>query len=155
MSASAGKTMTDELMIVREIDAPIALVWKAWTDPGMMKLWSAPKGFTIRENQGEFRPGGEWRSTMHTPEGKDLQLGGEYREIREPNRLMFTHSWYDETGKPGPETLVTVSLKQLDGKTVMDFRQTGFESQESRDGHKDGWTQCFEKLEELLAGKTA
>ncbi|HXV18260.1 MAG TPA: SRPBCC domain-containing protein, partial [Gemmatimonadaceae bacterium] len=90
MSASAGKTMTDELMIVREIDAPIALVWKAWTDPEIMKLWSAPKGFTIRENQGELRPGGEWRSTMHTPEGKDLQLGGEYREIREPNRLVFT-----------------------------------------------------------------
>lgn len=154
MSESARNAKIDPLVIERELDAPIAMVWKAWTDPAMMKLWSAPKGFTIPENEGELRPGGEWRSTMHSPEGKDLHLGGEYKEIREPHRLVFTHSWYDETGKPGPETLVTVSLKQLDGKTLMGFRQTGFASQDSRDGHRDGWTQCFEKLEELLAGKT-
>ncbi len=88
---------------------------------------------------------------MRSPEGELLHLAGVYREIVPPERLVFTHAWTDEDGKPGPETLVTVTLAEEGGKTVMTFRQTGFSSTESRDGHGGGWTECFDKLDELLA----
>ncbi|HEU4879116.1 MAG TPA: SRPBCC domain-containing protein [Gemmatimonadaceae bacterium] len=143
-----------ELVINRVFDAPRELVWKAWTDPEEMKQWSAPRGFTIPINEGELKPGGVWRSQMRKEDGTELNLGGVYHEIVEPERLVFTHAWMDESGKPGPETVVTVILTERGNKTEMTFRQTGFASVESRDGHEGGWNECFDKLaelEELLA----
>ena len=138
-----------ELVIKRVFDAPRKLVWQAWTDPEKLKLWSAPKGFTIPVSEGELKPGGKWHATMVSPDGKEMSLGGEYREIVEPSRLVFTHAW-DNDGKPGPETLVTVTLVERGGKTEMTFRQTGFDSVESRDGHSEGWSECFDKLDDVL-----
>ncbi len=140
-----------ELVITRNFDAPREIVWKAWTDPEQMKQWSAPHGFTIPVSEGELRPGGKWRACMVAPDGKELWLGGTYREIVAPERLVFTHSWDTEGGVPGHETTVTVTLVERSGKTEMTFRQTGFESADSRDGHSDGWSQCFDRLEALLA----
>ena len=88
---------------------------------------------------------------MKTADGKELWLGGEYHEVVSPERLVFTHEWDSDKGKPGAESLVTVVLADIDGKTQMTFRQTGFTSVESLDGHKGGWTECFNILEELLA----
>lgn len=65
--------------------------------------------------------------------------------------VVFTHAWLDEQGSPGPETVVTVTLTERGGKTQMNFRQSGFDSVESRDGHAGGWNECFDKLEEHLA----
>jgi uncharacterized protein YndB with AHSA1/START domain len=140
-----------ELVITRVFDAPRDLVWKAWTEDERMKQWSAPKGFTIPVSEGDLRPGGAWKACMRKPDGTELWLGGVYREIIEPDKLVFTHAWLDEHGKPGPETLVTVTLTERGGKTEMNFRQSGFESVDSRNGHAEGWNECFDKLEGLLA----
>lgn len=141
-----------ELAIDRVFDAPRDLVWKAWTDPEMMKVWSAPRGFTIPRSEGELRVNGAWHATMVKPDGEELNLGGKYLEIAEPERLVFTHVWMDENGNPtSPESIVTVTLTARGKKTEMNFRQTGFGSSESRDGHSEGWTECFDKLDELLA----
>ena len=139
-----------DLVITRVFAAPRELVWKAWTEPERIKQWSAPKDFTMPVAEGDLRPGGAWRSSMRKPDGTELWLGGVYREIVEPERLVFTHAWLDDKGKPGPETLVTVTLTERGGKTEMTFRQTGFDSVESRDGHAGGWNECFDKLENLL-----
>ena len=141
----------DELVINRVFDAPREVVWKAWTED--MDQWSAPRGFTIPRSEGDLRPGGKWHATMVSPEGKELPLGGVYREIVPPERLVFTHAWGDDKGNPGPETVVTVTLTERGKKTEMNFRQTGFKSVESRSGHAEGWGECFDILEELLAAK--
>lgn len=154
MAATDSDTMTAserELVITRVLDAPRDLVWKAWTENERMKQWSAPKGFTIPVSEGDLRPGGAWKACMRKPDGTELWLGGVYREIDEPKRLVFTHAWLDENGNPGPETLVTVTLTERGRKTEMNFRQSGFDSVESREGHAGGWNECFDKLEELLA----
>ena len=149
-ATSESETARDnELVIRRTFDAPRDLVWKAWTE--RMDQWSAPRGFTIPVSEGDVRPGGAWRACMRTPDGKDLWLGGVYREIVEPERLVFTHAWNNESGQPGPETLVTVTFTERNGKTDMHFKQTGFTSAESREGHNGGWTESFDKLEEMLA----
>lgn len=155
-SDTATATATDrELVIDRTFDAPRNLVWKAWTDAEQMKHWSAPKGFTVPVSEGELRPGGKWRSCMVTPDGKELWLGGVYREIVEPERLVFTHAWDGPDGKPGPETVVTVTFSERDGRTSMNFRQTGFESRDSRDAHAHGWGQCFDLLGDFLTRQAA
>jgi len=140
-----------ELIITRTLEAPRDLVWKAWTDPERLKQWSAPHGFTIPVSEGELRPGGKWRACMRKSDGTELWLGGVYREIVEPERLVFTHAWDDEKGKPGRQTLVTVTFTELGRKTEMNFRQTGFDSVDSRDGHAGGWNESFDRLGDLLA----
>ncbi len=141
-----------ELVINRKFNAPRELVWKAWTDPEMMKIWSAPRGFTIPRSEGELRVNGPWHATMVKPDGEELNLGGKYLEIVEPERLVFTHTWMDENGNPvSAESTCTVTLTARGNKTDMIFRQTGFDSEGSRDGHSEGWTECFDKLDEMLS----
>lgn len=139
------------LVLQRVFDAPRELVFQAWTEPHHLTQWSCPNGFTLTHCEGELRPGGAWRSCMRSPDGKDLWLGGVYREIQAPDRLVFTHAWLDDHGKPGHETVVTVTFAERGGKTEMTFRQAEFESVESRDGHRGGWTECFDKLATYVA----
>jgi uncharacterized protein YndB with AHSA1/START domain len=125
-------------------------VFKAWTESEHLVRWSCPNGFTLTHAEGDLRPGGAWRACLRSPEGADLWLGGVYREIVEGKRLVFTHAWDGEDGEPGHETLVTVTLADARGKTRMTFRQAFFGSVESRDGHRGGWGECFEKLAAYL-----
>ena len=138
------------LKITRVFDAPRALVYRMWTEKHLMSRWSCPEGFTIPSSDADVRVGGHWRAHMRSPAGEDYRLQGIYREIVPGERLVFTHAWLDEAGRPGPETLVTVSLMEERGKTRMDFIQTGFESVSSRNGHEDGWLECMQKFEALL-----
>jgi len=149
-AASVRKAADTELTITRIFDAPRELVFKAWTEKEHLVRWSAPLGFTLTHAEGDLRPGGAWRSCMRSPSGEDLWLGGTYREVVPPARLVFTHAWDQPDGKPGNATLITVSFEDLGGKTRMIFRQSGFETTSSRDGHGEGWNECFERLAELL-----
>lgn len=140
-----------ELTIRRSFAAPRALVFSAWTEPQHVAQWSCPRGFTFTDNRGDLRVGGTFSATMRSPEGTYHRLRGEYREIAPPERLAFTHCWVDEHGHAGPQTLVTVTLTERNGRTEMTFHQGLFESVAARDGHEQGWTSCFERLGELLA----
>jgi uncharacterized protein YndB with AHSA1/START domain len=81
--------------------------------------------------------------------------GGVYREIVEPERLVFTHAWEDEEGKPGHQTLVTVTFAEQDGKTRLAFHQAVFESVADRDSHREGWTECLDRLEGYLGERSS
>jgi len=137
--------------ITRMFDAPSERVFNAWLDGETLKQWSAPQGFTVTQGSAEHRPGGGWRCCMRSPDGIDLCVGGTYREIAPPERLVFTHAWDDDEGNPGHETLVTVNFADLGGKSVLTLQQSGFDSPESRDGHEGGWRECLGQLAELLA----
>jgi uncharacterized protein YndB with AHSA1/START domain len=136
-----------ELVITRTFDAPRSLVWKAWTDPEHAKAWG-PKGFTTPVREMEFKPGGAWRAVMISPDGKEYRQHGVVREVVPEQRLSFTFMW-DEN--PDEQTIVTVTFADKGGKTEMIFRQTGFASDESRDGHRGGWNEAFDQLRDLVA----
>ncbi len=146
--SSEMATASEEVVITRVFDAPRELVWKAWTED--MAKWSAPRGFTMPVSEGDVTPGGKWRAMMKAPDGKELWLGGEYREVVPPERLVFTHQWDSDKAKPGAESVVTVVLADVGGKTEMTFHQAVFPSVESRDGHNGGWSESFDRLEEYL-----
>ena len=150
-SSSAASTTERELVIMRIFNAPRSLVFRAWTDPMHLMHWPGPRGFTATADKFDCRPGGLFRTCLHAPDGTDYWVRGTYLEVDEPERLVFTHGWEDAYGKPGPETVVTVTFADQNGKTLMRFHQAIFESVASRDGHGDGWTQSFDRLEEYLA----
>lgn len=146
-----ASTTAPELIISRVFNAPCSLVFACWTEGRHLQEWSAPRGFTIPYAEGKAQAGGAWRACMKKPDGTELWLGGVYQEVVLNRKLVMTHAWEQEGGKPGPETLITVRFEDLGGKTRITFTQSGFGSTESRDGHADGWSQCFERLETLLS----
>ena len=145
------KTAERELVITRVFDAPRELVWKAWTERELAMQWAGPRGFTALDFNLDPRPGGTWHLTMHSPETGELTNRGVVREAVEPERLVFTFAWDNEDGSPGREMLITITFAERDGKTEMTFTQGVFESVEDRDGHREGWSESFDKLAEYLA----
>jgi uncharacterized protein YndB with AHSA1/START domain len=150
MSASLNIGADRELTVSRVIDAPRPLVFKAWTDPEQIARWWGPKGFTTVDYEMDVRPGGAYRSVMRSPAGEDHRKRGVYREIVEPERIVFTFAWEDADGRLGVETLITVTFEALGAKTKLTLRQTGFGSVGARDSHVGGWTSCLERFGEYM-----
>jgi len=142
--AAAGEELA--LEIERVFNAPRSLVYAAWTDPVHATKW-APHGMKIIHTEAELRPGGKIRVGMRHVNGAEHWESGVYREVVANERLVFTHAWEDDEGNRGPETLVRVEFEDAGpGRTRMFFRQTGFSSIASRDGHRQGWSESFDDL---------
>ncbi|HEY8311446.1 MAG TPA: SRPBCC domain-containing protein, partial [Gemmatimonadaceae bacterium] len=95
--------------------------------------------------------GGVYRLVMRSPEGVDHALQGVYMEVVAPERLVFTHVWLDRNGKPGKETLVTITFRSIGNKTELTLHQIGLDSAASRDGHRGGWNSTFDRLAGYLS----
>lgn len=144
-------TADRELVVSRLIDAPRALVFKAWTQPEHIARWWGPQGFTTIGCEMDIRVGGRFRCGMRSPEGTDHWKVGVYREIVEPERVAFTFAWEAADGKPGHELLTTVTFAEHGTKTLLTLHQAVFETTERRDGHGRGWTSCLERFAEYMA----
>jgi uncharacterized protein YndB with AHSA1/START domain len=140
-----------ELVITRTFRAPRELVWKAWADPKQRVQWMGPPQHPARHLEGDFRAGAAWRCCMTATDGGDLWHGGVYRELIEPERMVFTFAWDGDDGKPENEMLITITFAEDGAGTKMTFHQTGFRTDEQRDGHHEGWTGTFDRLEKFLA----
>lgn len=144
-------TLERELVITRLIDAPRELVFEAWTQTAHLAKWFGPKHHPAISTETDPRAGGRWRAALRGIEdGRLLTLGGTFREVAAPERLVFTFAW-DEEGERGLETVVTLTFADQGGKTLMTFRQAPFQSVGERDGHRGGWTSSFERLDEFVA----
>jgi uncharacterized protein YndB with AHSA1/START domain len=136
-----------KLEIKRTYYAPLDVVWAAWADPEQARQWWGPRGFTAPVVELDERPGGKWRALMVGPDGTELWRHGVYRELVPKTRLVYTFIWDQE---PQHEMLVTVTFGAKGNNTEVSFEQTGFKSEEEREGHKDGWSQSFDRLAEYL-----
>jgi len=150
-TSAAASTAERVLVIIRVFDAPRQLVFKAWTEPAHLVRWWGPQGYTTPSCKMNVHPGGAFRFHMRSPEGTGHWLRGVYREIVEPERLVFSWAWEDAEGTPGHETLVTVSFAEQGAKTKLTLHQAIFESVTARDAHQTGWTSCLDRLAEYLA----
>ncbi len=142
-----------EYTITRVLDAPREAVFDAWTEPERFSQWFGPRGFTTPVSliSMDLRPGGEWSACLVSPDGAKAPLGGVYREITAPERLVFT------TGDPDNQegavaSVATVTLTDLGGRTEMNFTQEGYNTDEAHaEAAKAGWLQFFDRLAEHLA----
>jgi uncharacterized protein YndB with AHSA1/START domain len=142
-------TSDREIVITRVFDAPRTLVFKLWTDPKHVAHWWGPNGFTITNYEMDVRPGGVWRFVMHGPNGVDYQNRVVYREVVEPERLVYSHV-------SGPQFEMKVTFDDDGGKTKLTARML-FESATLRDktikefGAVEGLKQTLGRLGEHLA----
>ncbi len=140
-----------ELFITRIFDAPRTLVFDVWVQPDQIPHWWGPRGYATLSCRVDLRPGGSWRVASRHEDGTETAETGVFREVEAPARLVLTHAWEDASGKPGAETVVTVTFADEAGKTRMTFHQASFASAETRDGHELGWNESFDMLAEHLA----
>lgn len=147
MSAATDR----ELVVSRLIDAPRALVFKAWIEPEHLARWWGPLGFTTLYCQMDIRVGGQYRVGMRSAQGADHHMVGVYREIVEPERLVFTFAWADASGTPGHELLTTVTFEERGARTLLTLHQGTFPTTSERDSHVAGWTSCFERFADYMA----
>jgi len=147
MTETDQKTFT----ITRVFDAPRSAVWQAWTDPDEAAAWWHPDGLVTPRDTVDLdvRPGGSYRYTMVAPDGGTYPTGGVYREVVEPERLVFT--WADPGDPQDVAPVITVTLEDLGAQTRMTFRLDGHGGQPGDDGVYDGWDSAFDVLGEHLA----
>jgi uncharacterized protein YndB with AHSA1/START domain len=162
MTEKNQNTGEQEVVITQIFDAPRELVFKAWTDPERVKRWWGPKSFTSPVSKIDLRVGGSYLNCMRSPEGEDYWSTGVYREIVEPERIVYTDSFSDAEGNVVPashygmggdwplELLVTVTFEEHEGKTRLTLRHVGIPAGENRDLAKAGWNESFDKLAEYL-----
>jgi len=134
------------LEIKRRIDAPRERVFDAFTVPEQIVKWIGPAERDALSADVDLRVGGEYRFRFNTDTHGELEAYGVFREITRPSRLVYTWRWDDPRVDCG-ETLITVDFVDANGETELRFRQEGFPTIEDRNGHSDGWSRCFSKLE--------
>lgn len=107
----------NEIRITRVYNAPVKLVWEAWTDLKHVEKWWGPRGFTLTTHSKELRTGGYWRYTMHGPDGKDWPNYTRYLEIDPLRKMVYDHGASDENAPP--LFRVTVTFADKGGRTEM------------------------------------
>lgn len=133
------------LVLTRTIAAPAQLVFEAWSDPKHLVQWWGPNNFTLPHCEQDFRVGGKYRFCMRAPDGSDHWVRGEYLEITEPLRLVFT--WLREVGDDiWCDTIVALSFEERRGQTTLTLNQTTFATTAHCDEHRDGWNECLDRL---------
>lgn len=154
-TSRAPETREREIVITRTFDAPRAVVFKAWIDPKQLARWWGPKGFTNPVCEVDARVGGSWRIVMKAPTGDEHPCGGVYREIVEPERLVFTNIAIDKDGNSIIDGLTTLLFADEGGKTKITLRTRGVAVADYAvpylKGMEAGWTQSLERLAEQLA----
>ncbi len=141
-----------ELVATRDFDAPRELVWEAFTKSEHVPHWMlGPEGMTMPVCEIDFRPGGKWHFVWRMPNGEEMEMRGEYREIFPPQRLVNTELW---VGGGWPETINTLILTEENGRTKT-VSTVLYPSKEAREaaigtGMEEGWAASYDRLDEYL-----
>jgi uncharacterized protein YndB with AHSA1/START domain len=140
-----------EIVMKRTFDAPRHLVFDAFTKPEHVAHWWGPRGTTLSVCTLDARPGGRWRMVIRDANGDENGFGGEVREVRPPERFVWTFGWDGMPGE-GPEEF---TFEERGGKTTVTTRSI-FPDKESRDrvlqsGMEKGAAESYDRLEEHLA----
>lgn len=142
------------LQMSRVFDAPRDDVFRAWTEPVELARWWGPGEFSCPQADVDLRPGGAYRLVMQPREGDAMVLGGTYREVQPPERLVYTWKWETEWADQ-TELVVTVEFRDLDGRTEVLLTQEGFASEDGVAANKWGWDGGLDKLAAQLVSARA
>jgi uncharacterized protein YndB with AHSA1/START domain len=151
-------TPTDrEIAMTRIFAAPRRLVFDALTKPELVKQWLlGPPGWSMPVCEIDLRVGGAYRYVWRHTNGNEMGMGGVYREIAAPERIVATEK-FDEAWYPG-EAVGTLVLSEQGGKTTI-TQTVLYQSREARDavlksGMEKGVAASYDRLAELLALKS-
>ena len=142
------------LRLERTLPAPRSAVYKAMTDPGELAKWWGPHGFTAPSVEFDPEVGRGFRIAMQPPDGDLFHLSGEFLDVEPPGRLAYSFRW-DPPDPDDRETVVTLLLEDRGEATEVRFSQGEFATEERRALHEAGWTDSFERLEQVLRDVSA
>lgn len=144
-----------DLLLTRIIDAPCAEVFKAWTDPALLKQWFAPLPWTTPVVETDVRAGGSSLMVMRGPDGNEFPSQGVYLEVVKDERLVFSDA-FTKAWEPSEKPFMTVVLTFEDegDKTkytarVQHWTVADREAHEKMGFHQ-GWAMCTEQLAALV-----
>lgn len=151
-----GTEADHELVLSRIIDAPREKLYRAWTEPELLKQWFAPLPWTTPVAELDVRPGGANLVVMRGPDGNEFPNHGVYLEVVPNERLVFTDA-YTSAWQPSAKPFMTVILtfEAEDGKTrytarVRHWTVADRETHEKM-GFHEGWGRCADQLAALVA----
>ncbi len=159
MGAIAAKTETTaerELVLTRLIDAPREKLYRAWTDPALLKQWFAPLPWTTPVAELNVRPGGANLIVMRGPDGQEFPNRGVYLEVVPNERLVFTDA-YTDAWEPSQRPFMTViiTFENEGGGTRYTARvrhwTVAAREEHERMGFHAGWGKCTDQLAALVA----
>lgn len=136
--------------IKRTFNAPLSLVWQAWTQAEHIAEWWSPKGIKTKVIQHEFKEGGKWKYAMPMPNGQEFIAEGEYKEIVEFVKIISSANF-----RPMTEGVEIQAWFKADGdKTEFTFHVVHpteeYKIQQEKMGIMNGWGSVFDRLSELL-----
>jgi uncharacterized protein YndB with AHSA1/START domain len=144
----------EEILITRDFDAPKHLVYKAWTTPELVERWWAGRHGKTTSVEMDLRVGGRWRFVLVSNNGMEVAFNGEYREIAEGDRIVYTEIYEGAEVPPGVEPTINIAtFTEVDGGTRLELR-TQCQNKEVRDmivasGFESGMQEQMEIIEEL------
>lgn len=148
-------TANNDLVLTRVMDVPRDKLFRAWTEPELMKQWFAPKPWTTPYVQTDLRSGGASNITMRSPEGQDHPMSGIYLEVVKNEKIVFTDA-YTEGWTPSAKPFFTaiVTFEDIGGgktKYTATARHWRAEDREAHEkmGFHEGWGICADQLEAL------
>jgi uncharacterized protein YndB with AHSA1/START domain len=152
----AAATQQDALKMERRFEASPEAVFDAWTNPEVLRRWwAAAPGWETPSAEVDLRAGGRYRLTMRDPDaGAEHTVGGQYVEVRRPDRLSYTWAWEPEPGGPdmGPPSRVTVDFVADGDGTRVELTHSELATAESRAQHEHGWNACLDNLARRVFG---
>jgi uncharacterized protein YndB with AHSA1/START domain len=137
------------LELERAFPAASSVVFEAFSDPAMLRRWWGPKGFSTPNLEFDPRVGATYRIEMQPPEGDAFHLTGQFREVDPPAHLSFTFVW-EPPDSDDVETLVDLTFRDLVESTEVALTQGPFKTEARLALHRDGWTDSFDKLADLI-----
>ncbi len=141
-----------ELEIVRDFEAPVELVFDAWTDVNALRVWMGPQNRHCPKATADPVLDGKYAFPMEAENGETSTVVGHYTEIERPYRLAFTWSWLQENDTIGQPMHVALDFERLDGnRTRMKMAHTNLIDEAAVAAHNEGWLGCFVCLDRHLA----
>lgn len=139
------------IIMKRTLNAPINLVWEAWSKAEHIVNWWGPKGMEVKVVEHEFEVGGKWKYTMLMPDGNEFISDGEYSEIIDLQKIVTSANF-----RPMTEGVILESLFEEDGdKTNFIFKVIHPTEEycltQEKMGIYNGWGSAFDRLESFLA----
>lgn len=153
--ADTAPTSDRELVLTRLIDAPREKLYRAWTEPALLKQWFAPLPYTTPVAEMDVRPGGASLIVMRGPDGVDMPNRGVYLEVVENARLVVTDA-YVRAWEPSEKPFMTLILTFEDegGGTRYTARARHWTAADremhEKMGFHEGWGQCADQLAALV-----
>jgi uncharacterized protein YndB with AHSA1/START domain len=138
------------LRIERTFEASAEEVFDAWTSPEVMRRWfHCFEDWQTPEAEVDLRVGGKVRVVMRQPDGRESGMGGEYRLIDRPHRLVMTWTFDDF---PANHQLIELTFSESEGSTTVLMVNSQIANDERYQSQNVGWDGCFTELQRLLAG---